>query len=96
MSWVRFGSKCHQGFPFRESACSAAPEACPGSHVYVYDDTGGRITCCACRLDAGKSNFNAQTEDEMVAHLAQHVAAGHHVPMSLYAATASDDQETSN
>ena len=41
MSWVRWGSTCNQGFPFRVSACSAAPNPCPGSSVYVYEGDAG-------------------------------------------------------
>jgi hypothetical protein len=92
VSWVRFGSKCHQGFPFRESACSFEPEPCPGSDVYVYEDTGGGITCCGCRL-LTRASHNVKTEAEMRAHLAQHVRAGHHVPMSLYDVWAAIDPE---
>jgi hypothetical protein len=51
MSWVRWGSRCYQGWPFRCSPCSVAPSACPGSSVYVYEaGYGDAFVCCGCSM----------------------------------------------
>lgn len=84
MSWVRFHSECHQGGGFRESRCSAAPGPCPGSDVYVFDNSNGFVECCGCKLPGKGGSFMCDTEEEMRMHLREHVQAGHHVPMSLY------------
>ena len=85
MSWVRLGSKCYQGWPFRQSPCTAAPGPCPGSDVYVYE--GSRLTCCGCLLtptdDEARCEFMCDTDAEMIEHLRAHIAAGHHVAVSL-------------
>lgn len=49
-----------------------------GSDVYVYDDVGGYVTCCGCSL--GREDFHTTDLDAMLAHLAEHRAAGHEVP----------------
>lgn len=49
-----------------------------GSQVYVYDDVRGFLCCCFCPLDP--NDFHATSGPAMVAHLAEHRAAGHHVP----------------
>ena len=82
MSWVRWGSKCDQGWPFRQSPCSAAPLACPGSSVYVYSHADGAFHCC-CGGEV-EEDFRG-TEPQMIAHLRDHVAKGDHVPLSLLA-----------
>lgn len=89
MSWVRWGSRCHQGYPFREdTACD--PAACPGSDVYVYD-SGDGVVCCECSLreavDGWSGDHVALNEAAMVEHLKEHIAAGHHVPRSLLLVT---------
>jgi hypothetical protein len=86
MSWVRWGSKCNQGFPFRQSACSFAPADCPGSSVYVYegganDDRKGFV--CMCGGADPAEDFVCATEAEMRAHLKEHFVKGDHVPLSL-------------
>jgi hypothetical protein len=48
------------------------------SNVYVYDDVSGGTTCCGCALNRG--SLNVATHAEMVAHLREHIAAGHLVP----------------
>jgi hypothetical protein len=58
---------------------------CPGSSVYVFDDTSGGITCCDCRLTPAR-RFNAATEAAMIEHLREHRSAGDHVPERLFAA----------
>ncbi len=79
MSWVRFGSPCVRD-------C----EPCPGSDVYVFDNTDGYIECCGCLLRP-RREFWFKTEAEMLAHLREHAAAGHHVPAYFLATPASDD-----
>ena len=52
--------------------------------MYVFDAVGGWIECCACPFDRQTfSAFRATTADEMRAHLAEHVAAGHMVPVHV-------------
>jgi hypothetical protein len=83
MSWVRKGSRCHQGYPFREDA-GCPPDTCPGSDVYVFENVEGHVECCMCDLAEGAwGRFKAATVPEMVEHLRAHIAAGHHVPVSL-------------
>lgn len=47
-----------------------------GSDVYVYESASG-IVCCGCKLH---QTFLAQDPLQMIAHLAEHRAAGHFVP----------------
>lgn len=44
--------------------------------VYVYADVGGYVACCGCWL-GDKWDFHSPAE--IVAHLQEHVAAGHNV-----------------
>lgn len=69
MSFVRFGSD--------------------GSQVYIYDDVRGFKICCFCGLaevteDAAGGqhwgDFRTNDLDAMLAHVAEHRAAGHMVP----------------
>lgn len=64
MSYVRFGSD--------------------GSDVYVFDHVAGHIECCYCSLlprDNGERGFfECNTSEEMIAHLNEHIQAGHCVP----------------
>jgi hypothetical protein len=90
MSWVRWGSKCDQGYPFRQSACSAAPAECLGSFVYVWESAEGFE--CGCGFDdatAHWTSFKCQTKAEMIAHLKAHVARGDHSLLEPL-----DDEET--
>lgn len=50
------------------------------SDVYVYLDVNGYLRCCACLLDGPNKSEAFFTTADMLAHLAQHVAAGHKVP----------------
>lgn len=51
-----------------------------GSDVYIYG-TDPRVVCVACPLVSGEiASFVAKDEDEMLAHIERHRAAGHHVP----------------
>lgn len=53
--------------------------------VYVFYDIAGGITCCACSLQKKDwSSFNCATNDEMIAHLKQHVEAGDYVPQHAF------------
>jgi hypothetical protein len=52
----------------------------PSSDVYVYSDVGGYVACCGCIL-GDKWDFHSVTE--IVAHMAEHQAAGHKVPGDL-------------
>lgn len=62
------------------------------SDVYVYYSTLGGIECCRCTLLAD-SIFRATNEQEMIAHLEKHVAAGDRVPIEAFEelATPPDD-----
>jgi hypothetical protein len=48
-----------------------------GSDVYIYADSRGYVTCCWCPLDADPRTTD---RDVMLAHVADHRQAGHHVP----------------
>jgi hypothetical protein len=48
-----------------------------GSQVYIYPDVDGYVSCCFCPLDADPRTRDAEV---MLAHVAAHRAAGHHVP----------------
>jgi len=58
--------------------------------VYVYMDVNGSLACCGCHL--GDDWYFGSTE-AMVAHLAEHRAAGHDVPDGLEDALRADDAE---
>lgn len=82
MSWVRWGSPCSfLAYPWVRW-CHEGVEFCPGSNVYVFENTGGYIECCGCSLE--RPDAMVKTEAEMEEHLRRHVAAGHHVPRILY------------
>jgi hypothetical protein len=60
-----------------------------GSQVYIYDDIAVGPTCCFCALakrshDEGGNlhwvDFATRDLDAMLAHIAEHRAAGHTVP----------------
>ncbi len=51
------------------------------SAVYVFYDVEGGLTCCGCSL---YGTINVATEDEMIAHLDEHVADGDLVPEYAY------------
>ncbi len=83
MSWIRFGGTC-EGVG---SACSHQPDGeCPGSSVYVFDNSDGYVECCACPLV--RPSPWLKSADEMYEHLRAHAAAGHHVPMRYLSAEA--------
>lgn len=45
--------------------------------VYVYMDVNGSLACCGCSLG---DQWYFDSTQAMVEHLAEHRAAGHHVP----------------
>lgn len=49
--------------------------------IYLYDDVGGYINCCACSLtDAAFGSTHLHGVDEALAHIAAHRSAGDDVP----------------
>jgi hypothetical protein len=66
---------------------------CRFSHadVYVFLAVGGYLECCACRLD--ENNWTHASTDAMVAHLREHIAAGHVVPDDVIPALLADREE---
>ena len=49
------------------------------SDVYVYDTVGGMV-CCGCRME--DSGYGPTSKVEMLAHMKDHIEAGHTVPSS--------------
>lgn len=49
-----------------------------GSNVYLYEQDIGEIVCCTCRLNS--RSIVLYGIDEALTHIAEHRAAGHHVP----------------
>lgn len=60
------------------------------SDVYVFEHAGGFIQCCACALQPTEENdifpgsVDLNTAREALAHLDQHMAAGHSVPAKTF------------
>jgi hypothetical protein len=50
------------------------------SDVYVYSDVGGWLSCCSCALVDDSQQWRHFSTDAMIAHLREHIAAGHDVP----------------
>lgn len=50
------------------------------SDVYVYAHYLGHVECCGCILDEAPDYHSA---DDVVAHMREHVTAGHKVPAHL-------------
>ena len=55
------------------------------SDLYIYDDVNGGTTCCGCRLLDDMDSWNGdrdgdKTHPETVAHVREHISAGHRVP----------------
>ena len=57
--------------------------------VYVYMDVNGSLSCCGCILG---DDWYFDSTQAMVDHLAEHRAAGHHVP-AIEDALWRDDEE---
>jgi len=51
-----------------------------GSDVYVYSHAYGGFVCDMCRLEEENWTFVAMSRSGMIAHLREHIAAGHVVP----------------
>ena len=61
-----------------------------GSDVYVFLSVGGHLECCGCLLS---DEWSYATTDEMIAHLEEHRAAGHHVPEDCIEDLLADKEE---
>lgn len=52
-----------------------------GSQVYIFEHVAGYVECCFCAFSgSGGDDFHTTVLDEMLAHVAEHRAAGHTVP----------------
>jgi hypothetical protein len=58
--------------------------------VYVYMDFDGYLACCGCILG---DTWHFHSTGDMVAHLQEHVTAGHQVPAWVIPALEADDAE---
>ena len=63
------------------------------SDLYVFLACGGFLECCACRLLSDLRSFTADTTDEMIAHVREHIAAGHAVPTHVIPSLEDDRTE---
>lgn len=50
------------------------------SDVYVFATFGGYVECCACAFGGSACLYSAP---EVIAHMQEHVDAGHKVPVRL-------------
>lgn len=84
MSWCRWGSPCDFTFPpgLYQVDVDCAKNGCKGSSLYIYEQGDNEFCCCWCILRDDDRDF-VGNEDEMLAHIDEHVAAGHHVRQSL-------------
>lgn len=48
--------------------------------IYLYDDIQYGLYCCSCSLTPDRSFAAGDDFDAMLAHIAEHRAAGHDVP----------------
>lgn len=53
------------------------------SDLYVYLDCSGYFRCCACRITGMSGNWSYYSTDDMIAHVREHIAAGHAVPSDV-------------
>lgn len=51
------------------------------SDVYVFHSVGDFLDCCGCQLGTGGAFYSVA---DLIAHLREHVAAGHMVPEHLF------------
>jgi hypothetical protein len=63
------------------------------SDVYVFLSVGGFLECCSCRLLTDWQSFSAAATAAMLAHLREHIAAGHVVPPDTISAIEADRVE---
>lgn len=61
-----------------------------GSDVYIFLSVYGKLDCCACSIESG---YQANSTDEMLAHLNQHIEAGDTVPDSCFEYLRRDKEE---
>ena len=59
------------------------------SDLYVFLHCDGHLTCCGCKL---QGNFDAHRTCDMVAHVKEHIAAGHNVPSDLISKLRADQK----
>lgn len=52
--------------------------------VYVFYNLDGVIECCSCQLTEERRTFKARDEETMIAHLDEHISAGHTVPAEAF------------
>ena len=55
----------------------------PSSDLYIFDTFEGGVECCGCFLSEDGCPFEAASVVEMMAHIRDHVAAGHTVEPHL-------------
>ena len=79
MSWVRWGSRCWETFPFQNQEDVDCGEKCPGSVLYIYEFDTDKFHCACC--DDVKDFIG--TEEQMAKHLLEHDKKGHHTRRSL-------------
>lgn len=48
--------------------------------IYLYDDISYGLLCCNCSLEPDRSFATGKDFDAMLAHIADHRAAGHDIP----------------
>ena len=48
--------------------------------VYVYESILGTFVCDRCKLEAGGFMYESKSRSGMIAHLEEHIEAGHDVP----------------
>ena len=67
------------------------------SDLYVFLHSDGHLTCCACKLlsepDTWGKDFDASKTRDMVAHVEEHIKAGHSVPGELISDLNADQKE---
>jgi hypothetical protein len=66
----------------------------PESDVYVYAHVGGFVQCCGCLLgDFLGDDWDYHSAADVVAHMQEHVDAGHRVPQHLLSPDTYDDDD---
>lgn len=64
------------------------------SDVYIFEHVDGHLVCCGCELGDRLNNFECPASEpwKMGWHLVDHVAAGHRVPVEVFATLAEEHQ----
>jgi len=93
MSVVRLGDPMHE--PTMAEVWRIGPRL-DGSEVYIIYNSGNHLECVGCSLRDGLDSFFCDEDkpSEMVAHLKEHIDAGHRVP-SWVIRNLSESQEKS-